>query len=140
MQSTGQTSTQALSFTLMHGSAMTYGVVPLLLFSATVSSPGDEAHQPVPVRAAREFLEGHNLHLPDSLSGQPISRTDRLQRLLSLHADPEPESEDLSLPWRKGSQRPLNLSGKFLALYVINRRKGGRVLQEVPEVTLLPDG
>jgi hypothetical protein len=26
MQSTGQTSTQALSFTLMHGSAMMYGI------------------------------------------------------------------------------------------------------------------
>src|SRR5918996_4180788 len=81
MQSTGQTSTQALSLTSMHGSTITYVMVVSPSSPPPLSSGVDDSVPRVCEPPASEPAQGRGLQLTNPLPGQPQDRLDLIQRL-----------------------------------------------------------
>src|SRR5918996_3679787 len=76
MQSTGQTSTQALSLTSMHGSTITYVMVVSPSSAPPLSSGVDDSVPRVCEPPASEPAQGRGLQLTNPLPGQPQDRLD----------------------------------------------------------------
>src|SRR5713226_8451836 len=121
MQSTGQTSTQALSLTSMHGSTITYVMVISPSSAPPLSSGVDDSVPRVCEPTASEPAQGRGLQLTDPLPGQPEDRPDLIQRLWRLHA--EPAANDLRLLWLQGRQGALHPRRQFLSLGFVQRRE-----------------
>src|SRR5512132_13030 len=79
------------------------------------------------------------LDLADALAGHREPLTHFLQRVLTLLADAEAETQDLLFLGRQGGERALDLSRQILAEQGVVGRPRRLVLEEVTELRVLAD-